>query len=273
KGCQVIFLTSDGFGSNVEDVIKAYPQIVFYTISPEAEESNATTYYGRLYQARYLAGMAAGMMTRNNVLGFVAAMDNAQVARDVNAFMLGARSVNPDVKLVVRFTGSWFNTAAEHKAAMKLIEKDHADLLAYHTSTSETVGVADEKGVYSIGYNMMEKSYSQLYLGAVVFHWEILYRSILQDFARGSVRGTGYYWWGVSEGAVSWEKESDLLGDDIIQRIEEERKGFDEGNDVFMGEIRRNDGRVMCRKKERMSDDALLRNMNWFVEGVEIEED
>ena len=273
KGCQVIFLTSDGFGNNVREVIAAYPSIVFYTISPEAEEPNVTTYYGRMYQSRYLAGILAGSMTKTNVLGFVAAMRNAQVDRDVNAYLLGARSVNPKAKVVVRVTGSWADEPKEHREAEALIDQDGADVLTFHSSTPETLEVAEERGIYSVGYNCKAKPYSDNLLTCVMFHWNILYKAILRDFARGSVRGTGYYWWGIGEGAVGLDRISPLVKEDAQRKVLTVRNDFDAGRDVFMGQIKSNDGTVMCRKDERMSDEALLFDMKWFAEGVEIEAD
>ncbi len=273
KGCRVIFLTSDGFGSNVADVIEDYPDIVFYTISPEASAKNITTYYGRMYQVRYLAGILAGSMTETNVLGFVAAMRNVQVDRDINAYTLGARQVNPDAVVKVRLTGSWFDGQKEREAANALIDEDGADVLTYHSSTADTIGVAEKRGVYSIGYSRMGEHYSDRYLTAVVFHWDVLYEAILQDYLKGSIGKTTPYWWGVTEGAVGIDRFSPLVDEQIIGKLRDVRSGFEEGQDVFLGQIRRDDGKVMCRKDERMSDQALLFDMKWFVEGVEINAD
>ncbi|MBR1629485.1 MAG: BMP family ABC transporter substrate-binding protein [Lachnospiraceae bacterium] len=273
KGCRVIFLTSDGFGHNIYKVVKSYPDVSFYTISPETKPANMTNYYGRMYQVRYFAGILAGMMTKTNVLGFVAAKSNAQVARDINAYLLGARLVNPDAIVKVHLTGGWSEAEAEREAALKLIDEENADILTYHSSTDEVIKVAEERSVYSIGYGRLSKRYSDSFLAGVVFHWGTLYKAMLQDYQRGSVRTTDYYWWGVSDGAVEIEGFSPMVDTDAYTRIKEVRESFASGKDVFLGKIVRNDGKVMCRDNERMSDEALLLDMNWFVEGVVVDDE
>ena len=270
KGASVIFLTSDGFGDNVRTVIESYPDIMFYTISPESTAKNVATYYGRMYQMRYLAGMLAGWMTRTNVLGYVAGMDTPQVDRGVNAYLLGARSVNPDVVVKMRLTGTWFDSGKERQAAAELIEKEGADVLTNHSSTANTVDVAEEKGVYSIGYNCMKTAYSDHFLASLTFHWNVLYRAILKDYLRGSVVGKNSYWWGTEEGVVGIEKFSPVVNRKMKRQLSEEGKRFEKGFDVFLGEVKRADGKVMCRKDERISDESLLFDMNWLVEGVEL---
>lgn len=272
KGCSIIFLTSDGYGSELYQIFDEYPQIMFYTISPESDRDNVTTYYGRMYQMRYLSGIIAGKMTESNILGYVAAMDNGQVDRGINAYLLGARSVNPNAVVRVKMVGAWYDREKEKKLAGELIEEG-ADVLTYHSSTDDTVQVAEEKGVYSIGYNDLETAYSENNLATIVFHWDVLYRAIIRDFMRGEIGKNDSYWWGATEGAVNIEKLSSLISGETLSQMGEARNMFDEGSDVFVGRIVRNDGKVMCRKDERMGDEALLMDMNWFVEGVEVDAD
>ena len=270
KGVNVIFLTSDGFGADVTGVARDYPLIMFYTISPESDADNLVTYYGRMYQMRYLAGVVAGQMTQSNVLGYVAAMDNAQVDRGINAYLLGARLVNPEAVVKVRLMGSWFDSGKEQEAAKALIEEDGADVLTFHSSTANTVEVAEQEGVYSIGYNMVEDGYSERCLASLVFHWDVLYDAILRDFRKGSIHNQGDYWWGGEKNVVAIENLSPLIDQKLKRRLKKLRDGFEQGEDVFLGEIRRADGTVVCEKNERISDKALLHDMNWFVEGVEV---
>ena len=268
----VIFLTSDGFGNNVREVIEAYPDIFFYTISSYSDPKNMITYYGRMYQMRYLSGIIAGRMTESNIIGYVAAMRNEQVDRGINAFTMGVRSVNPDAIVKVSFTGEWFDTDREMYFANKLIE-DGADVLTHHTSTAGTIDLAEERQVKSIGYNCINPKYSDNFLASLVFHWDILYKAILQDYLKGSlVTADDSYWWGSSEGVVSIEDISPAIDDNTLDRVHSFLKSFDDGNDVFVGEIRSRNGSVVCHENERISDDGLLFGMNWLVEGVEIED-
>ena len=269
EGASVIFLTSDGFGDNVRSVIEDYPDIFFYTISPESKPKNVTTYYGRMYQMRYLSGIIAGKATESNVLGYVAAMSNAQVDRGVNAFLLGARSVNPEVKVKLRMIGAWYDSEAEEAAAQELIEEG-ADVLTHHTAFPSSVEVAERKGIKSIGYSCLYPDYSDNFLASLAFHWDVLYKAILRDYLKGGApRGTSY-WWGTRESAVALESISPLVDEDTLDLIDEVHKSFDDGYDVFLGEIRSADGELKCMENERISDEGLLFDMNWFVEGVEV---
>ena len=270
KGCNVIFLTSGGFGNNCQEILESYPDVVFYTVSTECDAFNTSTYFGRIYEMRYLSGIIAGTMTKTNILGFVGGTNTPQVDRGVNAYYLGAKSVNPDVKLKVRFIGSWQDEEAERKAAEKLIFEDNADVLTFHASHPVTIDVAEENNVYSIGYNSVKTEHSDKFLTAVVFEWEPLYEGILTDYFKGNVNNV--YWWGAQYGVVELSPYSDEVPKELIPVIEENMEKFSNGWDVYLGELYRNDGVKMCDENERISDDALLFKMDWFVEGVEVYE-
>ena len=269
EGCNIIFLTSDGFGNNVKDVIEAHPDIRFYTISTEADAENAITYYGRIYQMRYLSGIIAGSMTKTNVLGFVAAIDTPQVDRAVNAYLLGARSVNPDAVVKVKFINTWRDDKAEKQIALDLINKYDADVLTYHCSLPNTISVAEENGVYSIGYNIVKNNYSNKFLTAAIVDWHPLYMSVLNDFLKGDV-DKPYYWYGSYYDAVKLAAISELVPESVVRKVKEADELFKNGDDVFVNEIYSNTGEKKCSYGDRISDDALLRRMTWFVEGVEV---
>ncbi len=272
KGCTVIFLTSDGFGDNIKDILESYPDIKFYTISTESSATNSTTYFGRMYQMRYLTGIVAGEMTKSNILGFVAATSTPQVDRGINAYLLGARSVNPDAVVKVYFTNSWRDDEAEREAARVLIEDVGADVITYHASLSNSIDVAEELGVYSIGFNSVQKERSENFLTAAVFNWYPLYYDILTDYMKSDYNDNKYYWYGSYFNAVELTELSDEVPEYVDNLIEQANKRFMGVEDVFMNEIYRNDGTLACHDGERISDNALLRNMDWFVEGVEIYE-
>jgi basic membrane protein A len=273
KGCNVIFLTSGGFGNNCQQILESYPDVTFYTVSTECDAFNTSTYFGRIYEMRYLSGIIAGTMTKTNILGFVGGTNTPQVDRGVNAYYLGAKSVNPDVKLKVRFIGSWSDEEAERRAAEKLIFEDGADVMTFHASHPITIDVAEENGVYSIGYNSVKKQHSSKFLTAVVFEWEPLYDGILTDFIKGNTNNPAGYWWGAQHNVVSLSPYSEEVPKELIPVIDENMEKFRNGWDVYLGEIYRNDGVKMCEENERISDDALLFRMDWFVEGVEVLEE
>ena len=115
---------------------------------------NFNNYFGRIYQARYLSGIVAGMNTTTNKIGYVAAMDNSnsEVTGGIDAFALGIYSVNPDAEVYVKVTNSWYDPEAEENAAKTLLDMD-CDVIAQHCDTEYPQTLAEERGVYSIGYN------------------------------------------------------------------------------------------------------------------------
>ena len=123
EGVDMIILASYGYAEEVKDVIKEYPEIVFYSNSSEYHEENMTSYFARIYQARYLSGIIAGMMTKNNRIGYVASMENNEVNRGINAFTLGVKRVNEDAEVMVYWTGAWEDKEKEVIAANALIKE------------------------------------------------------------------------------------------------------------------------------------------------------
>ena len=119
EGAGMIILSSYAYPEELRDVVTEYPDIAFYGISAEHYAENMTSFFGRMYQARYLAGIVAGMKTESNQIGYVAAMENNEVNRGISAFTLGVRSVNPEAVVNVIFTGTWDDEAKEKAAAKK----------------------------------------------------------------------------------------------------------------------------------------------------------
>ena len=270
KGCSIVFLTSNGYDKKLYSVIERYPDVEFYTTSPDSEPDNMFTYYGRHYQTRYLAGMLAGRMTKTNVLGFVAGCEST--TRSINAYALGARSVNPDAVVKVMYMGSWSDTEKEKELATKLIKEHGADVITYHASLPSAVDAAEELGVYSIGYNNAQTGYSDKYLGSTDFNWENLYKSIIDDFLTGDMYPGKYYWHGVVFGTVQFDMVSPLITDSMKKEINDRMEKLINVQDVFYGDLYTVEGEKKCSKGQRISDNALLRRMNWFVQGVEVYE-
>lgn len=271
KGCSTIFLTSEGYGKDLYPVINKYPEVRFYTVSADSDPSNSATYFCRLSEVRYLSGIVAGNMTKSNVIGFIAGGQNPQTSRGINAFALGVRSVNPKAKVRVKYLDSWTDPEMEYEYAKKLITDDNADIICYHCTLHTAIDAAEELGVYSIGYNTSKK-YSDLELTSLLCDWSVVYRAMIEDFLKGAVAPGKRYWIGMDEGAVKMTEFSSLVPEDVKQLVEQKKAVFYGASGVFQGEIISNTGEVICRKGERISDAALLKRLNWFVEGVEFDE-
>lgn len=271
-GATMIILSSYGYPTLVRDVIESCPDIAFYGSCSEFDADNYTAYFGRMYQARYLTGIAAGMQTKSNSIGYVAAMPNAEVNRGINAFALGVRSVNPDAVVTVMWTGSWEDERAEVMAAEALISEAGADVLTYHQNRHYVAYAADKAGVYSIGYNAVEEGLSDKYLTAAVWDWQALYYRIVREFVQGKANAVKQHWFGLDTGVMKLSEFSSGVSKETKERIEAARQEILSGKDIFSGRIYDHNGELRCDEGERISDENLLEKMDWFVEGVKVYE-
>ncbi len=268
--CEMIILTSYSYPIEAISVIESYPDIAFYAISSEYVSDNLTSYFGRMYQARYLSGIIAGMQTETGAIGYVAAESNSEVNRGINAFTLGVKSVNPDATVYVSFTDSWDNEEREIIAAEKLIKEKSTDVMTYHQNQHYVAKTADENGVYSIGYNETAEGLSDKYLTAAVWDWESLYFQIIREFVQGQPNSVERRWFSIDTGVVGLSEISPVVSEETKQKVENAKSNLYISCDVFSGKIYDNEGVLRCDENETLSDETLLRDMNWFVEGVEI---
>lgn len=270
-GASMIILSSYAYPTLVREIIQSYPEVAFYGISAEYYGENMTSYFGRMYQARYLAGVLAGRMTEKNSIGYVAAMANSEVNRGINAFTMGVRSVNPEAQVHVVWTNSWDDKEKEVAAVKRLIEESETDLITYHQNQHFVAAAADEAGVYSIGYNETEKGLSERYLTASVWNWKELYCKIVRELLVGEANSVKRHWFGIETGAVGLGEYSPLVTEELRREIEEEKNLLKE-NSVFSNEIYDNTGVLRCDAGESLSDEILLEKMDWYVEGVVLHE-
>lgn len=273
EGASMIVLSSYGYSKEVYEVVKEYPEIVFYGNSSEYHDKNLTSYFVRMYQARYLAGIIAGMKTSSDCIGYVAAMENNEVNRGINAFTLGVRRVNPDAVVNVIWTGTWDNEEEETRAAKTLIEKVGVDVITYHQNQSYVVNEAERQGVYSIGYHVPLESASSKYLTTVVCNWEVLYREIIKQFLQGKGNTMANFWIGLEKDVIGLDKYSEEITDEIVTEVEAAKEEILQGKEVFSGVIYDNLGNRKCEEDEIIRDEILLEQFDWFVEGVNFYEE
>ena len=269
----MIILTSYAYPMEVEEVIKEYPEVAFYAISAEYLAENMTSYFGRMYQARYLAGIVAGKQTQENSIGYVAAMPNVEVNRGINAFTLGVKSVNPNAVVHVLWTESWDNSEREAEAVNTLIEQGSVDVITYHQNQHYVAETADEAGIYSIGYNATANGLSDKYLTAAVWDWNALYYEIVREFLQGKGNSVRSHWFGMDTGVVKLSEYSPLVSEETKQLVEAAKQEIIVGRDVFSHVIYDNQGQLRCNKDEAISDEILLEKMDWYVDGVMIYEE
>ena len=269
EGANMIFMAGYAYGKEVSTCAYKYPKIAFFQIDENYIGKNVSSYFGRMYQARYLSGIVAGRMTKTNHIGYVAAMKTPEVLRGINAFTLGAKKVNKNVKVYVKWTGSWDNDKLEKEYAEGLIKDYNVDLLTYHENKTNVIDVAEENNIYSIGYHFNDSErYSSKYLTSAVWNFKKFYKDRIRDFeTTGSIKAESY-WYGVKEGIVDLGKYSELIDSETKKDLDKAREDMCNGWDVFSGPIYDKEKILRVDKNEQLSDKYLQTQINWLVDGV-----
>lgn len=273
EGCNVIFATSWGYMEKVSEMAEKYPDVYFsHGTGYMSNGKNFNNYFGRIYQARYLSGIVAGMNTTANKIGYVAAMDdsNSEVTGGIDAFALGIYSVNPDAKVYVKVTNSWYDPKAEKAAAKKLLDMG-CDVITQHCDTSYPQTMAQEKGVYGIGYNSdMSKEAPEACLCSVIWNWSAYYTTAVQSIMDGTWDGSNYYG-GMNENLVGITELANFCKEGTVEKVEEAKKKILSGeNGVFDGIIETNDGKKVGKEGKTLDDATITGGINWYFKTVEV---
>lgn len=274
SGCEIIVANSFGFGEGVEKAAEKYPEIYFFHATGVGVGRNLSSYFGRIYQIRYLCGIVAGLQTETNEIGYIAAFPISEVNRGINAFTLGVKKVNPDATVYVRWTNSWIDDDVAGEATTALLDAHNIDVLAMHTDSVRPLDVAEARGVETIGYNVDNSEfYPGTYLTAAVWDWEKFYTPNILKCLQGKFEGY-HYWEGIDSGMISLAPFTDRVNADTKAIVDREAELLGSGTfDVFYGEIVDNKGNVRIAANESMTDNALLNEFDWYVEGVVIDEE
>jgi basic membrane protein A len=267
EGWDVIFTTSFGYMEPTHEVAQEFPDVIFEHCSGFMTRENMATYFGRIYQPRYLSGIVAGEMTDSNIIGYVAAFPIPEVIRGINAFTLGVRSVNSDAEVRVVWTNTWYDPVKEREAAEALLDEG-ADIITQHQDTTEPQKAAAERDALSIGYDSdMREFVGDTVLTSPQWNWGTYYVDTVQNIVDGTWE-SHQFWGGLESGVVQLAEMSPLVPDDVRGQVESERERITGTDwDVFCGLINDQDGNEAVADEECLSDEEML-NIDWFVEGV-----
>ncbi len=267
EGMDVIFATSFGYMDPMQNVAKDFPNTVFMHCSGFKRADNVGTYFGRIYQARYLSGMVAGAMSASGKLGYVAAFPIPEVIRGINAFTLGAQKMNPEVEVRVVWTKTWYDPATEKEAAKALLDAG-CDVIAQHQDSPGPQEAAQERGVYSVGYNTDMSAFApKAHLTAPMWNWSVIYEYVLDQVRAGTWKSEDI-WWGMDKGVVDLAPYGDMVPEDVRAKVDAAKAELVAGTDnVFAGPLFDQKGEQKVAEGERLSDGDLL-GMMWFVKGV-----
>ena len=275
EGCNIIFATSWGYMETTAEMAEEYPDIYFsHGTGYLSNGKNFNNYFGRIYQARYLSGIVAGMNTTTNKIGYVAAMgsDNSEVTGGIDAFALGIYSVNPDAQVYVKVTDSWYDPDAEKAAAEQLLDMG-CDVITQHCDTSYPQTLAQERGVYGIGYNSdMSKEAPDACLCSVIWNWSAYYTSAVQSIIDGTWDGSNYYG-GMNENLVGITELADFCADGTAEKVKEAKKQILSGEiGVFDGVIETNEGTTVGEEGKTLDDATITGAINWYFKTVNVVE-
>ena len=266
-GCKIIFATSYGYMDAVLQVAKKHPDVVFVHCSGYKRAKNVGTYFGRIYEAEFLSGIVAGMMTKKNKIGYVGAHPIPEVIRGANAFTLGVRKVNPRATVHVVWVNAWYDPPTEKEAALSLIEAG-CDVIAQETDSPAPQQACEEKGVYCIGYNTDMRKFAPKYnLTSRVWHWGVVYSYIIKRVLNGTWKSEDI-WWGMREGLVGLAPFGPMVPKKVRNMVEKYKKLIVSGKfHPFTGPIYDQKGGLRIPKGKVATDKELL-EMSYFVKGV-----
>lgn len=307
SGCDLIIGISFGYIDAMADKAEEYPNVIFtHATGYKSNETNFNNYFGRIYQARYLAGVAAGLKSLeidNNNIGYVSAYTTAyaETASGINAFAMGAQAVNPNATVYVEELKSWGNQTQERALAEALITTKYSDnkgcgIIAQHCDSAQPQIAAQEAGVFGCGYNSdMTTEAPDAHLTATVWHWDVYYKAAIEAAMEGPAKfmekmGTDYYT-GLKEGLVGVSPITKNCAPNTQTAIDNVTKLIVEGKwDVFSGvklsiaadgSVTMNDaalvdcnGNVIVEAGGKSVDDSVIKgSMNYLVAGVKGEYD
>ena len=268
QGAKIIFATSFGYMDYIEKLSKEYPDVKFFHCSGYKTTDNMSTYFGRGYQARYLTGIVAGMKTKNNSIGYVAAFSIPEVVRAVNAFTLGVRSVNPNAVVKVTWTNTWYDPAKEKEAALSLLDQG-VDVIGQYQDTTAAQQAAEERGAFSIGSDLdMSASAPKANMTSAIWNWGPYYVDAVKSVMDGTFKSENY-WGGLETGVPDIAPLTKNAPEGAQAKVDEAKaKMVSKSWDVFTGPIKDQTGTVKVAEGQKMTDKELL-SFDWLVEGVE----
>ncbi|KAB7652821.1 BMP family ABC transporter substrate-binding protein [Sutterella faecalis] len=267
QGNKLIFATSFGYMNSVLKVAKEFPDVKFEHATGYKTADNVANYSGRFYEARYLAGKLAGATTKTNILGYVAALPIPEVLQGINAFTLGAKSVNPNVEVRVVWTSAWYDPGKESDATKSLIGQK-ADVITHHTNSSAVAAACEEAKIPVISYNTsMKRAAPTMLLGGVIQIWDSFYEGRIQAVMDGTWKPQSV-WGGVPEHMVALVDIAKTAPQSVIDDIKAATEKMEKREfHPFTGPIVDNTGKEVLKAGQVATDSDLL-TMGYLVEGV-----
>ena len=270
-GHQIIFTPSFGYMEPTLKVAQDYPNVKFESITGYKTTPNVAAANARYYEGRYLAGIAAGRMSKTGVAGFVAGFPIPEVLQGINAFTLGMRSVNPQATVKVVWLNVWFDPPKERDAAMALFNQN-VDVIAFHTGSTAVMAAAQERGKMAVAYHSdMRKTGPDAQIVAVTHQWGRYYTERVRAVQSGTWKSANL-WGGVREGMIRVDSFGPRVPKDVRMEVQQRQDEMAHGKlhafRAGAAPIRDNLGQVRIPAGSTLPDADILQ-MNWLAEGVQ----
>jgi simple sugar transport system substrate-binding protein len=267
SGCNIIFTTSFGYMDATLAVAARFPDVKFEHATGFMTAPNVTTYNARFYEGRYIIGQIAAKMSETGIAGYIGSVPIPEVIMGINAFMLGAQSVNPEFQLKIIWINSWADPGREADAAKALFDQN-ADIITQHTDTTAPLQIAEERGLHGFGqaHDMISFAPNAQYT-AIVDNWGPYYVERVTAVIDGTWESTSS-WEGLAEGLVEMAPYTNVPEDVAVAAEELEHLIATGEFHPFAGPVTDQDGTLRVPAGD-VAADAMLLEMNWYVEGIE----
>ena len=267
EGAGLIFTTSFGYMDPTVNVAQRFPDVKFEHATGYKRADNVSIYSARFYEGRYIIGQIAAQMSESGTAGYIASFPIPEVVRGINAFLLGAQTIDPDFKLKVVWVSTWFDPGKEADAAKVLIGQG-ADIIVQHTDSTAPLQIAEEQG--AVGFGQASDMFAfapNAQLTAIIDEWAPYYVARTKAVLDGTWESTDT-WDGIAPGMVRMAEYTNMPDEVVALAMETEAMIASGEMHPFAGPIYNQEGAMVIGEGEVLDDGTLL-GMNWYVQGVD----
>lgn len=268
QGATIIFPTSYGHLDPALKVAAKYPNVTFLHEGGLKTAPNLGTFFGTIWQGQYLSGIAAGRMSKTGKLGFIAAFPIPQTLLNINAFEMGAKSVNPAVTTTVIFTGNWCDAGKNAEATKSLVDQKVDVVTQHQDCTIPVVQAAEKAGIMSVGYHADASKFAPNgWITAPIWDWSKLFPELVTQVRNGTYKPE-LYRGGMKEGIVTLAPFGKNVPKAVQDEVTAARTKMEAGDlSVFKGPVKDQDGKVRIKEGETPTV-AQLEASDYLIEGV-----
>ncbi len=268
NGAKLVYTTSFGFMDATAKVAKKYPNVMFEHATGYKRDKNLATYSGRFYEGRYIQGQIAAKMSKTGTIGYIASFPIPEVIAGINATMLGAQSVRPDMKVKIIWVNSWYDPGKEAAAARALADQG-ADILTQHTDSAAATQFANERGIFSFGQDSDQIKFGpKAQLTAIVNNWTPYYVDRVK-LALDNKWATGDVWGGLNSKIVQMAPYTNMPDD--VKKLAMDTEAAISGGKLhpFKCPVVDQDGKTVECKGGANLDDGQILGMNFYIKGID----